>query len=84
MLPPPHHSLLPRPNPFRCLPNRSTIERHLLSSATDPFSRAPLAADALLPEEQLRQQIADWLAQRRVHQAAAARAAESGAQGTAS
>lgn len=44
--------------------DRSTIERHLLSSATDPFSRAPLAADQLAPDDALRARIEEWLAER--------------------
>lgn len=41
--------------------DRPTIERHLLTSKTDPFSRAPLAAEQLQPDEELRQQIQQWL-----------------------
>ena len=45
-----------------CL-DRSTIERHLLSSATDPFSRAPLTKDQLLPAPPgLRARIREWQA----------------------
>lgn len=43
-----------------CL-DRSTIERHLLSSSTDPFSRAPLTKEQLIPSTELRQQIQAWL-----------------------
>lgn len=41
--------------------DRSTIERHLLSSATDPFSRAPLEAGQLQPDTQLAAAISQWL-----------------------
>jgi Kip1 ubiquitination-promoting complex protein 1 len=41
--------------------DRPTIERHLLSSGTDPFSRAPLSAEQLLPDEALAARIHDWL-----------------------
>eukprot|EP00887_Chlorella_sp_A99_P000718 scaffold5.g718.t1 len=45
--------------------DRPTIERHLLTSATDPFSRAPLAAEQLLPDDALLAQIQAWLARQR-------------------
>jgi ubiquitin conjugation factor E4 B len=44
--------------------DRATIERHLLSSATDPFSRAPLARHQLQPDGELRRRIEAWRAQR--------------------
>lgn len=47
---------------------RSTIERHLLSSATDPFSRAPLSLEQLLPDEVLAARIEQWLQQHREQQ----------------
>ncbi|KAL4425495.1 hypothetical protein ABPG75_009511 [Micractinium tetrahymenae] len=46
--------------------DRATIERHLLSSATDPFRqacRAPLTKEQLVPNTELRQQIETWLLQ---------------------
>jgi len=42
--------------------DRSTIERHLLSSQTDPFSRAPLSIEELKPDETLKTRIDAWLA----------------------
>jgi Kip1 ubiquitination-promoting complex protein 1 len=42
--------------------DRSTIERHLLSSQTDPFSRAPLSMEELKPDEPLKLRIDAWLA----------------------
>lgn len=42
---------------------RSTIERHLLSSATDPFSRAPLSMEQLQPADSVLARIHAWLAE---------------------
>lgn len=42
--------------------DRSTIERHLLSSQTDPFSRAPLSVEELKSDEPLKIRIDAWLA----------------------
>jgi hypothetical protein len=42
--------------------DRSTIERHLLSSQTDPFSRAPLSIEELKPDDSLKRRIDAWLA----------------------
>jgi hypothetical protein len=47
---------------------RSTIERHLLSSETDPFSRAPLKLQQLQPDEELRARMQQWLAKCRQQQ----------------
>ena len=44
------------------LVDRSTIERHLLSSATDPFSREPLALEDLKEDAALKARIDAWLA----------------------
>lgn len=44
--------------------DRSTIARHLLGSDTDPFSRALLSADDLVPDDDLRQRLAAWRAAR--------------------
>ncbi|CDQ75161.1 unnamed protein product [Oncorhynchus mykiss] len=43
--------------------DRSTIARHLLSDQTDPFNRSPLTMDQIRPNEELKQQILQWLAQ---------------------
>src|SRR4051812_8120371 len=40
--------------------DRSTIQRHLLSDPTDPFSRQRLSAEMLQPDEALRQKIVAW------------------------
>ncbi|EFN57802.1 hypothetical protein CHLNCDRAFT_15442, partial [Chlorella variabilis] len=47
--------------------DRSTIERHLMSSSTDPFSRAPLSKEQLISNHELRQQIEAWLQQHPHH-----------------
>ena len=44
--------------------DRATIERHLLSSRTDPFSRAPLEPGQLVPDAALRARIQAWEAER--------------------
>ncbi|XP_077578234.1 ubiquitin conjugation factor E4 A isoform X2 [Stigmatopora nigra] len=41
--------------------DRTTIARHLLSDQTDPFNRSPLTMDQIRPNEELRQQISQWL-----------------------
>ncbi|RVE64783.1 hypothetical protein OJAV_G00129420 [Oryzias javanicus] len=41
--------------------DRSTIARHLLSDQTDPFNRSPLTMDQIRPNEELKQQILQWL-----------------------
>jgi len=45
--------------------DRSSIERHLLSSKTDPFNKQPLSADQLVPNAHLKAKIAAWKAQQR-------------------
>lgn len=45
--------------------DRSTIARHLLSDQTDPFNRSPLTMDQIRPNEELKQQISQWLDKRR-------------------
>ncbi|PNH06613.1 Acetyl-coenzyme A carboxylase carboxyl transferase subunit alpha, chloroplastic, partial [Tetrabaena socialis] len=42
--------------------DRATIERHFLTSLSDPFSRTPLTREALKPNVQLRDKIQEWLA----------------------
>uniref|UniRef100_A0A8C2ZNC1 Ubiquitin conjugation factor E4 A n=1 Tax=Cyclopterus lumpus TaxID=8103 RepID=A0A8C2ZNC1_CYCLU len=41
--------------------DRSTIARHLLSDQTDPFNRSPLTMDQIRPNQELKQQILQWL-----------------------
>jgi len=50
--------------------DRSTIERHLLGSKTDPFNRSPLTLEALQPNDELRARIQAWQQQRIVSKAA--------------
>jgi len=45
--------------------DRSTIQRHLLSDQTDPFNRSKLTPDMLVPEEELKAKIQDWLSKQR-------------------
>ncbi|KAL9929061.1 ubiquitination factor E4A [Glossina fuscipes fuscipes] len=45
--------------------DRSTIARHLLSDQTDPFNRAPLTMDKVIPNETLKNEIQTWLAEKR-------------------
>lgn len=46
---------------------RTIIERHLLNSATDPFSRLPLTAEQLVPDLALKQRIEAWCKEKRRH-----------------
>ena len=41
--------------------DRATIERHLLTSATDPFSRSELRVDMLKPATEVKAKIDAWL-----------------------
>ena len=45
--------------------DRRTIERHLLSNNTCPFTRAPLSAEQLVPDTALRLRIEAWKAEKR-------------------
>uniref|UniRef100_T1PH45 Ubiquitin conjugation factor E4 A n=1 Tax=Musca domestica TaxID=7370 RepID=T1PH45_MUSDO len=45
--------------------DKSTIARHLLSDQTDPFNRAPLTMDKVVPNVELKQEIEKWLADKR-------------------
>lgn len=45
--------------------DRATIERHLLSSHTDPFNRSPLTADMLHPDAAIRARIDAWHAEQK-------------------
>ena len=42
--------------------DRSTINQHLLNDESDPFTRAPLTVDQLVPNEELKARILSWLA----------------------
>ncbi|KAH9157617.1 hypothetical protein AeRB84_000553 [Aphanomyces euteiches] len=41
--------------------DRSTIAQHLLNDPSDPFTRAPLSIDQVIPNVSLKAQIEDWL-----------------------
>ena len=45
--------------------DRSTIARHILSDQTDPFTRAPLTMDMVMPADELREEIVKWMEERR-------------------
>jgi ubiquitin conjugation factor E4 B len=42
--------------------DRTTIVRHLLSDQTDPFNRSHLTVDMLIPNVELKEKIANWIA----------------------
>ncbi|KAI9458816.1 ubiquitin elongating factor core-domain-containing protein [Russula earlei] len=58
----------------RTVIDRSTIKSHLLSDAKDPFNRAPLSIEEVIPNPELKEQIEAFLAERRNRKAAAQRA----------
>lgn len=45
--------------------DRSNITRHLLNDPIDPFSRAPLTVDQLVPDLELKERMENWLAEKR-------------------
>jgi ubiquitin conjugation factor E4 B len=45
--------------------DRSTIVSHLLSDPTDPFNRAPLTVEDLVPDVELKAEIEAWIAERK-------------------
>uniref|UniRef100_A0A6B2KXF9 RING-type E3 ubiquitin transferase n=1 Tax=Arcella intermedia TaxID=1963864 RepID=A0A6B2KXF9_9EUKA len=47
--------------------DRVTITRHLLSTPQDPFNRAPLTIEQLIPDDALKQEIDAWLATKKKH-----------------
>jgi ubiquitin conjugation factor E4 B len=51
--------LLPSSN---CVLDRSTIKRHLMNKATDPFDRSPLTLEMLQPQPELKAKIQAWRA----------------------
>ena len=42
--------------------DRKTIQRHLKNSQTDPFSRKELTEDELIPNDELKAKLMEWLA----------------------
>jgi len=51
--------------PSGILVDRPTIMRHLLNHANDPFNRAPLTVDDLIPADDIKKQIQEWIATKR-------------------
>lgn len=49
----------------KAIVDRSTIKQHYLSDATDPFNRQPLAWEDIQDAVEVREQIAEWLRERR-------------------
>uniref|UniRef100_A0A1I7TNU6 RING-type E3 ubiquitin transferase n=1 Tax=Caenorhabditis tropicalis TaxID=1561998 RepID=A0A1I7TNU6_9PELO len=45
--------------------DRAVIERHLLSTPNNPFNRAPLELRELVPDEELKAKIHEWIVQKR-------------------
>ena len=41
--------------------DRSTIARHLLSDQSDPFNRAPLTMDMVVPQQELKEKVLKWV-----------------------
>lgn len=51
--------------PSGTIMDRAIIERHLLNSNTDPFTRQELTADMLRPADELKRKILDWVKNKR-------------------
>ena len=45
--------------------DRQTIARHLLSDQNDPFNRAPLSLDKVIPQPELKAEIEQWMQSKR-------------------
>lgn len=45
--------------------DRSHIRAHLLSNPRDPFNRDPLQIEDVIPEDELRERIKAWVAEKR-------------------
>jgi ubiquitin conjugation factor E4 B len=45
--------------------DRSTITQHLLNDPTDPFSRAPMSVDDVVPATELQERMSEWLEAKR-------------------
>ncbi len=52
--------------------DRSTIVQHLLSDPCDPYSKQPLTIDQVIPNDELRQRIDAWVAERKSSASASA------------
>lgn len=49
----------------RAVIDRSSIKAHLLSDGTDPFNRQPLKLEDVQPDDELREKIQAWIAERK-------------------
>ncbi|KAF1960091.1 ubiquitin conjugation factor E4 [Byssothecium circinans] len=58
--------------------DRSTVQSHLLSDPHDPFNRAPLSIDQVIPNDALREEIQKWKAERLAEKRAERNAAAAG------
>jgi ubiquitin conjugation factor E4 B len=58
--------------------DRSTVQSHLLSDPHDPFNRAPLTIDQVIPNDALREEIQKWKAERLAEKRAERNAAPAG------
>jgi ubiquitin conjugation factor E4 B len=45
--------------------DRPTITQHLLNDPTDPFSRAPMGVDDVVPATELKERMMQWLEEKR-------------------
>lgn len=60
----------------RTVIDRDTIARHLLSDQTDPFTKAPLTLDQVIPDVELKERIQAWKSERRSQKASASSSQE--------
>lgn len=58
--------------------DRSTIQSHLLSDPHDPFNRTPLKLEDVIPNDELRDEIANWKANRLAQKIEERRVVEAG------
>ncbi|XP_034241422.1 ubiquitin conjugation factor E4 A [Thrips palmi] len=56
--------------------DRSTIASHLLNDQTDPFTKAPLTMDQVIPDVELKERIEAWKTERRSQRASASTSQE--------
>ncbi|XP_021351085.1 ubiquitin conjugation factor E4 A-like isoform X3 [Mizuhopecten yessoensis] len=45
--------------------DKNVLARHLLSDQSDPFNRSPLSLDMVIPDTELKDQIQQWMAEKR-------------------
>ncbi len=51
--------------PSKHVVDRSTITQHLLSDPKDPYTRQPMSIEDVVPDDELRGRIEQWMAERR-------------------